>query len=280
MTHALSAGSTRKHFESDVARRDAVSAQQPPERPAGDTGRVEPGSPRASGIVPIERARERPPRLMIADHHPASRFGLRLTLEAAGFVVVAEAGTGEQAAAVAAALRPDACLLAIDIPGGGIVTARAISTRAPGTAVVMLAVTVDGDDLVAAVIAGASGVVLRTIAPERLPAVIRKLLAGEAVIPRALGRRLLEELRRRGNGMAPPDARERAPGLTPREGEVTQLVRRGMSTREIAARLGIAEVTVRRHVSAALHKLDVPDRHAAVRLSPRSGTTSGRRFGP
>ena len=70
MTHALSAGSIRKHFESDVARRDAYLLQ-PPERPAGNTGRVEPGAPRASGIVPIERARERPPRLMIADHHPA-----------------------------------------------------------------------------------------------------------------------------------------------------------------------------------------------------------------
>ncbi len=216
---------------------------------------------------------------MIADHHPASRFGLRLTLEGAGFRVVAEAATGEQAAALAVALRPDACLLAIDIPGGGIVTARAISTRAPGTAVVMLTVTVDGDDLVAAVIAGASGVVLKTIAPERLPVVIRQVLAGEAVIPRALGRRVLEEIRRRGNGAAAPDTHERAGGLTPREEEVTQLVQRGMSTREIAARLGIAEVTVRRHISGALRKLEVPDREAAVRLSQGSRKTSGTRLG-
>jgi DNA-binding NarL/FixJ family response regulator len=279
MTHPPSAAGTRNHFDSDLARRDAAAARQRPARPAGGAGRAGPGHPRASSAVPIGRAHERPPRVVIADHHPASRVGLRLTLEGAGFHVVAEAGTGEQAAALAAALRPDACLLAIDIRGGGTVAARAISTRAPGTAVVMLTGRVDGDDLVDAVIAGASGVVLRTIAPERLPVVIRRAIAGEAVIPRALGRRVLEELRRRGNCAAGPDARERADGLTPREGEVTQLVQRGMSTREIAARLGIAEVTVRRHVSAALRKLEVPDREAAVRLSQRSETTSGRTSG-
>lgn len=279
MTHPPSTASTRNHFESDVARRDAVSARQRPARPDRRAGGVGPEYPRASGAVPIERARERPPRVVIADHHPASRVGLRLTLEGAGIRVVAEAGTGEQAAALAAALRPAACLVAIDIPGGGIVAARAITMRAPGTAVVMLTGRLDGDDLVGAVVAGASGVVLRTIDPGRLPTVIRKVLAGEAVIPRALGRRVLEEIRRRGSGAAAPDTGERAAGLTPREGEVTQLVQRGMSTREIAARLGIAEATVRRHVSAALRKLEVPDREAAVRLSLRSGTTTGRTLG-
>jgi DNA-binding NarL/FixJ family response regulator len=279
MTHPLSAASTRNHLESDVARRDAVSARQRPARPDRGAGGVGPGHPRASGAVPIERARERPLPVVIADHHPASCVGLRVTLESAGFRVVAEAGTGDQAAALAAALRPAACLVAVDIPGGGIVAARAITTLAPGTAVVMLTGTADGDDLVGAVIAGASGVVLRTIDPGRLPTVIRKVLAGEAVIPRALGWRVLEEIRRRGNGAAAPDTRERAAGLTPREREVTQLVQRGMSTREIAARLGIAEVTVRRHVSAALRKLQVPDRAAAVRLSLRSGMTTGRTLG-
>jgi len=154
MTHPPSAAGTRNHFDSDLARRDAAAARQRPARPAGGAGRAGPGHPRASSAVPIGRAHERPPRVVIADHHPASRVGLRLTLEGAGFHVVAEAGTGEQAAALAAALRPDACLLAIDIRGGGIVAARAISTRAPGTAVVMLTGRVDGDDLVDAVIAG------------------------------------------------------------------------------------------------------------------------------
>jgi DNA-binding NarL/FixJ family response regulator len=112
--------------------------------------------------------------------------------------------------------------------------------------------------------------------PGRLPIAVRAVLAGEAAIPRAFGARLLEEIRRRGHGAALPRVLDRQIRLTPRESQVMHLVRNDMSTRDIAARLGISGVTVRRHVSAALHKLEAPDRQAAVRLLERSQTTFAR----
>jgi DNA-binding NarL/FixJ family response regulator len=253
----------------------------PPDRsPAHNLGtpRSPRGSPRESSVGGVDRALAPSPRVMIADHHPTSRFGMRLALERAGFLVVAECASGEDAIAVAAAFRPDACLIDVDIPGGGVVAARAITARAPDTAVVMLSAAVKDEDLLGGIMAGACGYLLKTIDPERLPVAVRAVIAGEAAIPRAFGRRLLEELRERRDGAAPPYVRGRQIGLTPRECQVVQLMRENLSTREIAARLGISGITVRRHVSAALRKLDAPDREAAVRLLQRSRTTTGRRF--
>jgi DNA-binding NarL/FixJ family response regulator len=229
-----------------------------------------PRSPRGGpGVLRLEPAPAGPPRVVVADPHPASRFGIRLALERAGVACVAEAAEGGEAAAHAAALHPDLCLIDADVPGGGIATVRAIARGAPGTVVLMLAAALDHDELVAALVAGASGYVAKTIAPDRLAVVVRAVLAGEVAIPRASGRRLVEEIRRRANGTAPSRPGRSAP-LTPRETQVTDLLQAGLATREIAARLGISEVTVRRHVSTALRKLDVPDRRAAVRLFQRS----------
>jgi two-component system, NarL family, nitrate/nitrite response regulator NarL len=249
-----------------------------PNRPAPSDGAtpLPLGSSRASATSDVERALEPSPRVVIADHNPAWRFGIRLALERAGFLVVADADTGEDAAAVAVAFSPDVCLIDVHIPGGGIAAARDIRARAPGTAVVMLSPAPNEDDLLAAIIAGATGYLLKTMDPERLPVAVRGVLAGEAAIPRALARRVLEEIRRRGNTAAPPHVRGRPIPLTPRESQVVQLLRDRMSTREIAARLGISEVTVRRHVSAALRKLEAPDRQAAVRLLDRAQATTGR----
>jgi two-component system nitrate/nitrite response regulator NarL len=231
-----------------------------------------------TGTDGVEHAFDRSPRVVIADHNPATRFGIRLALERAGFLVVAEAGTGEDAVALAAAFDPDVCLVDVDIPGGGIAAARTIGARAPGAAVVMLSAAANDDDLLAAIRAGASGYLLKTMDAERLPVAVRGVLAGEAAIPRALGRRLLEEIRHHGNTAASPYVRGRQIRLTPRESQVVQLMRDDMSTHEIASRLGISDVTVRRHVSAALRKLDAPDRQAAVRLLQASRRTTGRRF--
>ena len=250
--------------------RSAAAAPRPPRSPRG--------SQRPPDAVGAERPLEPSPRVVIADHHPASRFGIRVALERAGFLVVAEAATGEEVAAIAAAFGPDACLIEADIPGGGIAATRAICARRRGTAIVMLSASVSEEDLLAAIIAGASGYLPKTIDPERLPVAVRGVLAGEAAIPRAMGRRLLEELRQRGKTAAPAYVRGREIRLTPRETHVVQLMREDMTTRQIAARLGISEVTVRRHVSAALRKLEAPDRQAAVRLLQGSPTTSVRRF--
>lgn len=267
MTEFDTRPAVRTRRTDDAPQTSRVSPNRPaPRDPGAMRSPWSSSRPSATGDGEVARALEPSPRVLIADHNPAGRLGIRLALERARFLVVADTGTGEEAAALAVAYRPDVCLVDVHIPGGGIALVREIRAHAPGTAVVMLSPAPNGDDLLAAIIAGASGYLLTTMNPERLPVAVRGVLAGEAAIPRALAGRLLEEVRRRGNTASPPYVGGRPIPLTPRESQVVKLLGEHTSTRDIAARLGISQVTVRRHVSAALRKLDVPDRRAAVRL--------------
>ncbi len=207
------------------------------------------------------------PRVLIADDHAPTRAGVRLSLEAGGFVLCAEAE--DAAGAIEGAVRegPDLCLLDINMPGSGIAAASEISRHLPSARIVMLTVSVKEDDLFAAIRAGATGYLLKDTNPERLPLALRGVLNGEAALPRSLVARIIDEFREREAGSAPPREPEPAPGeLTPREWRVLQLMRDGLTTAEMSAELSISPVTVRRHVSQVLHKLRVPDREAAVRM--------------
>jgi DNA-binding NarL/FixJ family response regulator len=204
-----------------------------------------------------------PVRVLIADDHVALRSGTRMALEDAGFEVVAEAGDARSAVEAALREKPDICLLDIKMPGSGIEAAAEISRVLPKTAVVMLTISEDDDDLFNAIRAGAVGYLLKGTDPDRLPHALRGVLAGEAAIPRTLVRRVIEELgdrRRRRVQLLDGTGVE----LTGREWEILSLLREGLKTSVIAERLGISRVTVRRHVSGILTKLDVPDREAAV----------------
>jgi DNA-binding NarL/FixJ family response regulator len=207
------------------------------------------------------------PRVLVADDHPPTRAGVRRVLEQDGFVVCAE--EADAAGAVEAALRerPDVCLLDVRMPGGGGVAAAAeIARRLPETRLVMLTVSRDDDDLFDALRAGASGYLLKDIERSKLPEALRSVLDGEAQLPANLVARVLDEFRGRVTRQRVLLERRPAVDLRPREWEVLELLRDGLTTAEIAARLFIAEVTVRSHVSAILRKLRVPDREAAVRL--------------
>jgi DNA-binding NarL/FixJ family response regulator len=205
------------------------------------------------------------PKVLVADDHAPTRAGVRIALAKGGFVVCAEVADASSAVAAAMRERPDICLLDIHMPGGGIVAAGEISSRLPGVAIVMLTVSRDDADLFDALRAGASGYLLKDIDPERLPLALEGVLAGEAALPRGLVTRLVEEFRTRGKSKRRL-AGVAGPGLTNREWDVLGLLREGLSTAEIATRLAIAPVTVRRHVSEILRKLRVSDRAAAVRL--------------
>jgi DNA-binding NarL/FixJ family response regulator len=204
-------------------------------------------------------------RVLVADDHAAARAGVRGALERGGFVVCAEASNGP--GAIEAALRegPDACLLDVHMPGGGgIEAAGEIAERLPGTAIAMLTVSADEDDLFAAIQAGAVGYLLKDVDPERLPHALAGVLAGEAAIPRQLVGRIVAELggrRRRRVPLARGGAE-----LTPREWEILELLHGGASTAQVAQRLGVSQVTVRRHVSTVLRKLRVEDRRGAFAL--------------
>jgi DNA-binding NarL/FixJ family response regulator len=203
-------------------------------------------------------------RVLIADDHPPTRAGVRVALEQAGFSICGEAWTANGAIEQAVREAPDVCLLDIHMPGGGISAASVISTRVPGTSIVMLTVSQEDDDLFAALKAGADGYLLKTTDPERLPYALEGVLRGEAALPRSLVTRVLAEFRRRQRRALP--GRAGLGKLTVRECEVLELLAEGHSTAEIANKLFISRATVRTHVASTLRKLRAPDRKAAVAL--------------
>jgi DNA-binding NarL/FixJ family response regulator len=205
-------------------------------------------------------------RVVIADDHAPTRAGVRDALDGAGFVVVAEAHDAPTAIEAALREQPDVCLLDIHMPGNGIAAATTIGERLPDAAVVMLTVSRDDDDLFASLKAGAMGYLPKDMDPERLAAALRGVLDGEAAVPRALVARVLREFRTAERKRSLPFLKQRGIRLTAREHEVLEMLHGGLSTGEIAHRIGRSPVTVRRHVSAMLAKLQVPDREAMTRL--------------
>jgi DNA-binding NarL/FixJ family response regulator len=211
--------------------------------------------------------------VLLADDHAAVRAGIRLALAGEGFRVVAEAADGPDAVRQAMELHPDIALLDVNMPGSGIKAAEEIVQALPATVVVMLTVSRDDDDLFAALRAGASGYLLKDTDPSRLPFALRGVLDGEAALPRGLVARLIEEFRTRGKRRRLPLMRQRGVELTEREWEVLEFLHDGLSTADIAERMTISPVTVRRHVSEILKKLRVTTREEAIQLMDRGEST-------
>jgi two-component system, NarL family, nitrate/nitrite response regulator NarL len=206
-------------------------------------------------------------RVVIADDHPPTRAAVREALERQSCQVVADVGTADAAVMAALQHRPDVCLLDINMPGSGIAAAADITHALPDVPVVMLTVSQDDEDIFAALRAGAAGYLLKDTSPDLLGPALRAVLAGEAVLPRWLVRRMAEEFRARPQRVLPVPGRPRPARLTEREAEVLDLMADGLSTEQIAERLHLAPVTVRTHVSAVVRKLRVRDRSSAVRVA-------------
>lgn len=208
-----------------------------------------------------------PIRIVIADDHSGFRAGVRSALEGNGFTVVGEAADGASALEVALRERPDLCLLDINMPrGGGIAAAGEITSKLPDTAIVMLTVSRNDDDLFNALKAGAAGYLLKDTDPKRLPLALRGVLQGEAALPRSLMAKVMEEFRERGRDRHRAAGSRLGAALSTREWEVLDFMRQGLSTRQIAQKTFVAEGTVRNHVSAILRKLKVTSRDDAVQL--------------
>ena len=208
----------------------------------------------------------RPLTVLIADDHAPTRAGVREALASDGFRVVAEVARADAAVESALRERPDVCVLDINMPGSGIAAAARITEQLPGTAVVMLTVSRADDDLFASLRAGAVGYLLKDMDPGRLSAALRGVLSGEAALPRTLVARVVEEFRAGERRPSNPLVKRVGAKLTSREWEVLELLREQLTTSAIAQRLGVSEVTVRRHVSSILAKLRVADRQAIARL--------------
>jgi DNA-binding NarL/FixJ family response regulator len=220
-----------------------------------------------------------PLRVLVADDHAPTRAGVRLALEQGGCEVCAEAANADDAVARAVGCRPDVCVIDLGMRGSGIRAVSEITARLPGTAVLVLTVSASADDLFDALTAGAAGYLLKDMDPAELPVAVRALAAGEGVLPGALTARLIEEFRhRRGHGSL-VGAHGRRVELSSREWQVLELLGRDATTAEIARRLFVSPVTVRRHVSSIMHKLGVSGRAEARGLldrgspGPLSGST-------
>jgi two-component system, NarL family, response regulator LiaR len=201
-------------------------------------------------------------RVLIADDHAVVRQGLRTFLDLQDDIeVVGEAADGAEAVALAERLAPDVVLMDLVMPGvDGVEAIRRLRERAPATRAVVLSSFIDDDRLFPVVRAGAAGYLLKDVQPAELVDAIRTVHGGGALLHPQVAARLLAEVA--------------GDPLTPREREVLSLVGRGMANKVIARELGLAEKTVKAHVSSILGKLGVADRTQAALYAVREGLVS------
>lgn len=200
-------------------------------------------------------------RVVIVDDHPLFRRGLaQLLAMDPSLQVVAEAESGRGLAALCAEQDPDLVLLDLDMKGvGGIEALRALKEQGCAARVVILTVSDQTEDLVAAIRAGADGYLLKDMEPEDLLDQVREALAGKVTVAPELAGALALALR----GEAVESARANAP-LTERERAILRCLSAGMSNKLIARELGIAEGTVKVHVKHLLKKLGFRSRLEAA----------------
>jgi DNA-binding NarL/FixJ family response regulator len=191
-------------------------------------------------------------KVLIAAEALPTRTGLRLALERDADCV--EAGDGPSAVAAARAAQPDVCVIDLEARRQRLRTVSELQAGVPATAVIVLTDRLDEDEFMAVVRAGASGYLPQSVDPSRLPAVVQSVMRGETAFPRRFVRRLIDELRGRGDRYS-LSVGERSVTLTGREWEVVELFRLGYTTREIAERLGISQITARRHLGAVEAKV-------------------------
>ena len=207
-------------------------------------------------------------RVLIADDHAVVRQGLRTFLELQDDIeVMGDACDGEEAVAAALDGRPDVVIMDLVMPGlDGIDATRRILRERPATRVIALTSFLDDEKVLPAVRAGAAGYLLKEVEPEQLVRAIRTVHGGEALLHPAATATVMREL---ADHAEPAD--EADLGLTGREREVLALVARGLPNKLIARELGIAEKTVKTHMSSILAKLGVTDRTQAALLAVRRG---------
>ena len=210
-------------------------------------------------------------RVLIADDEAIVRDGLRAIVELEpDMEVVAEAADGAEAVELATKHSLDVALIDIRMPNvDGLEATRRLAALPTAPRVLVLTTFDHNEYVYEAMKAGASGFLLKDVRRRQLTESIRKAVEGDVLVAPAITRRLIEEFCRRPSSH---DARQRElADLTPREVEVLTLVGRGLSNREIAQTLVVAETTVKTHVARVLSKLDLRDRAQAVVVAYETG---------
>jgi two-component system nitrate/nitrite response regulator NarL len=203
-----------------------------------------------------------PISVLLVDDHTLFRSGIRSLLQRhPEFCVVGEAADGVEGIKRALQLQPQVVLLDLNMPGmSGVETLTLMRQDCPDSAIVMLTVSEDAEDLGVALKAGASGYLLKNIDTDYLTRAIRRAAAGEMVVAEAMTAKLVAQLQ---SGAAAPVASE-LDKLTPREREILDCLARGESNKGIARSLDLAESTVKIHVQNVLKKLKLSSRVQAA----------------
>jgi DNA-binding NarL/FixJ family response regulator len=220
-------------------------------------------------VTEAEKVRPVHPRVLIADDHQVIRVAVREALEQGGCVVCAEAENAYLAVDLAHGVQPDVCLIDINMPGGGLWALKEIQDSVDPPLCIMLTVSEAAADLLTALDAGAVGYLLKDVPPAEIPRAVRLALAGDAVLNVPMMTRALHNLRGSSRPSYVTNAEGRRVSFTSREWDALALLVTGMSTSEIAARLDLRPITVRRHISDGVNKLRVPSRADAVELLRR-----------
>ena len=214
-----------------------------------------------------------PIRVLLVDDQQLVRTGFRMILaDEPGVEVIGEAVDGQGAIDVVRRLGPDVVVMDIRMPVmDGVEATRRIVADPAIEARVLVLTTFDADEYVLEALgAGASGFLLKDVAPEDFVAALRTIAAGDALLAPSVTRRLLDRFRDRLPGR-PDERHARLKELTERETGILKLIARGLSNREIADHLVLAEPTVKTHVSHVLLKLELRDRAQAVVLAYEAG---------
>jgi two-component system, NarL family, response regulator DevR len=212
-------------------------------------------------------------RVFLLDDHEVVRRGLRELLESdGGLEVVGEAGTAEQALARIPPTRPDVAVLDVRLPDGdGIEVCREVRSRHPEVHCVMLTSFSDDEALLQAMLAGASGYIAKQITGADIVDAVRRVANGQSLLNPAVTARARDRIRNE------PEGDERLARLSRQERTILELIADGLTNRNIAQRLNLAEKTVKNYVSNLLSKLGMERRTQAAVYAARLGNQFGGR---
>jgi two-component system, NarL family, response regulator DevR len=215
----------------------------------------------------------RPHRLLVVDDHEVVRQGLVALLDRRpGFEVVAQAGSVVEAIEQARLHQPDIVVMDVRLPdGSGVEACRAIRDELPGTRVIMLTSFPDDEAVLSAIVAGASGYLLKQIRARDLVAALDAVGRGESLLDPAVTERVLERIRR----IAAGDAGDELSVLTAQERKILMLVAEGKTNKEIAADVFLSDKTVKNYVSSILSKLNLERRAQAAAFVAKQRSDRG-----
>jgi DNA-binding NarL/FixJ family response regulator len=217
----------------------------------------------------------KPIRLLVVDDHEVVRQGLVSMLDRReGFQVVAEAGTAADAVEQARRFEPDLVIMDVRLPdGSGIEACREIRSALPATRVVILTSYPDEEAVFSAIVAGASGYLLKQIRARDLVNAIESVARGESLLDPAVTEKVLERVRRIASGAEHDELAQ----LTQQERKILMLVAEGKTNKEIADEVFLSDKTVKNYVSSILSKLNLQRRAQAAAYMARRGMGTGGR---